>query len=174
VATLLLPPSSVTKVQVKAIIKNACINAHSELDNNLHLGGGLHDYAVAHNVTGAELAIDPIALGRAGRRYFWERFILKIDGKKYIPFIDPRVPEGCLNRDARRLIFSIQHTQIRLADPTKWHDVGFVIFQFEESKKGSRKVIAHFDDGIEFWDDKQIAKMIDDTYRLLDDIRKAA
>jgi hypothetical protein len=174
VASGLLPSPSGTKAQAKALIKSTCINVHGELDNNLHLGEGLYDYAVAHNVTGAELNIDPVSLGRAGRRFFWERFILKIDGKKYIPFIDPRLPNKGLTPDARQLVFSIQHTHFTLADPTVWGDVGFVIFQFEESKKGCRKVIPHFGDGIKFWDDRQIARMIDDTYRLMDDIRRAA
>lgn len=174
VASGLLPPSSSTKAQIKALIKSNCTNAHGELDNNLHLGEGLYDYAIAHDVTGAELNATPISLGRAGHRFFWERFILSIDGKRYIPFIDPRLPGTGLTSEARRLVFSIQHTHFALADPTLWRGVGFVIFQFDESKKGCRKVIPYFGDGITFWHDKQIARMIDDTYRLLDQIREAA
>jgi len=174
VANGLLSSPSSTKAQIKALIESTCINAHGELDNNLHLGEGLYDYAIAHNVTGAEFHTSSISLGRAGRRRIWEPFFLKIDERKYIPLIDPRLPEGGLTPDARRFVFSIQHTHFTLGDPTLWGDVGFVILQFEESKKGRRKVIPHFGDGIEFWDDKQIARMIDDTYRLLDDIREAA
>jgi hypothetical protein len=174
VARGLFPASSTTKDQIAKIIDGACIKAHNELDNNLHLGNGLYDYAVAHNVVGAEITVDAISLGRAGRRFFCDPIVLKIDGNKYIPFIDPRLPGKGLTHDARRLVFSIQHTHIRMANPTEWGDVGFVILQFAESKNGTRKVIAHFDAGVEFWDDKQIARMIDDTYRLLDDLQKAA
>jgi uncharacterized phage-associated protein len=33
---------------------------------------------------------------------------------------------------------------------------------------------AHFDDGVKLWDSKEIGAMIDDTYRVLDEIRRAA
>ncbi len=53
-------------------------------------------------------------------------------------------------------------------------DVGFVIFQFENSRKGARKAIPYFDNGIKFWTDREIGQMIDETYRILDEIRPAA
>jgi hypothetical protein len=76
--------------------------------------------------------------------------------------------------EARRFVFSINHTHIRLLNPTEWGDVGFVIFQFENSRKGARKAIPHFDNGIKFWADTEIGGMIDEIYRILDEIRRAA
>jgi hypothetical protein len=75
---------------------------------------------------------------------------------------------------ARRFVFSVNHTSIRLANPTEFENVGFGIFQFEEINGGVRKAVPYFDDAISFWTDKEIGAMIDDVYRVLDEIRKAA
>lgn len=171
---MLLTVPNFTKAEAKALAERCCINAHDELANNLALVDGLYDYAVAHNVTGAEFSIEPASLGRAGLRSLWEPFILKIDGRKYIPFIDPRLPQRGLISESRRLVFSVQNSHFRLSDQRLWGDTGSVILQFDYPKDGTRKVIAHFNDGADCWNDKQIAKMIDDTYRLLDEIREAA
>jgi hypothetical protein len=162
-----------TKRQVITAVQRACNDGPGEKDNNKAIAGGLFDYALAHSVTAADFNFDPVALGRAGRRYFWSPYVLLIDGKKYVPFIDPR-RDNSLTASARRFIFSINHSHIRLGNPAEWGDVGFVIFQFEDTRTGSRKVIPYFDTGIEFWADKEIGSMIDEVYRLLDEVRKAA
>lgn len=169
----LVAAPAVTKKQIKAAIGRSCNDAPGETKNNESVGEGLRDYVIAHNIIGAEFVFDPVSLGRAGKRFFWYPYILKIDGKNYIPFFDPR-RTNCLTPEARRFVFSINHTHIRLLNPTEWGDVGFVIFQFEDSRNGSRKAIPHFDHGIKFWNDKEIGSMIDDTYRVLDEIRRAA
>lgn len=169
----LVPASPVTKRQILAAIVRSCNHAAGEVEGNKSIGEGFIDYVTAHNVMAAEFNFDQVALGRAGKRQFWEPFILKIDGKKYIPFFDPRRDNG-LTAEAMRLIFSIDHTYIRLANPTEFADVGFVIFQFEDTREKARKVIAHFDNGVRFWDDKEIGTMIDETYRILDEVKRAA
>jgi hypothetical protein len=141
------PPA--TRTQVKAAIGRACNHAPGKVEGNKGIGEGLLDYVTAHNVTAAEFISDPVALGRAGRRHFCDPYVLKIDGKKYIPFFDPRRENG-LTVEAMRFVFSINHTHIRLLNSTEWGDVGFVIFQFENSRKGARKAIPHFDNGITF------------------------
>jgi hypothetical protein len=172
-----LPPPELCHNQTdpppNAAIARGCNHAPGEVEGNKSIGEGLLDYVAAHDVTAAEFISDPVALGRAGRRYFWSSYILKIDGKKYIPFFDPRRKNG-LTAEAMRFVFSINHTHIRLLNPTEWGDVGFVIFQFEDSRKGARKAIPHFDTGVAFWTDKEIGTMIDETYRILDEIRRAA
>jgi hypothetical protein len=45
-------------------------------------------------LTAADFLSDPVALGRAGKRSFWAPCVLKIDGKNYIPFFDPRRQNG--------------------------------------------------------------------------------
>jgi hypothetical protein len=173
-AGMFLTAPAYTKAEAMAHAERECINAKGELENNLALVAGLYDYVMTHDVTGAENIVEPVSLGRAGLRHFWEPFILKIDGRKYIPFIDPRLPEKGLISDSRRLVFSIQNGHFRVSDQALWGDIDSVILQFDYAKNGTRKVIPHFNDGAGCWNDKQIAKMIDDTYRLLDDIRKAA
>jgi hypothetical protein len=112
----LMPAAPATRAQIKAAIGRACNHARGEVEGNKSIGEGLLDYVVTRDVTAAEFIIDPVALGRAGRRCFWESYILKIEGKKYIPFIDPRRKNG-LTAEAMRFVFSINHTHIRLPKP---------------------------------------------------------
>jgi hypothetical protein len=170
---LLLPAPTVSKKQILTAIARACNDAPGEVAGNKSTGEGFVDYVAKHDITAAEFNFDPVALGPAGRRQFWAPFILKIDGKKYIPFFDPRRNDG-LTTDALRFVFSINHTYIRLANPTEWGDVGFVVFQFDDSRKGPRKVIPRFDAGMTFWNETEIGAMIDNVYRALEEIRRAA
>jgi hypothetical protein len=66
------------------------------------------------------------------------------------------------------------HTHIRLANPTEYGDVGFVILEFAAMQNKVRSVARYFDAGISFWSDPEIAAMIDAVYRAVDEIRKAA
>ena len=162
-----------TREHIKTAIARSCNDGPGEIKGNQAVGLGLYDYITAHKVTVAEFEFAPVALGRAGRRCFWAPYILKIDGKKHIPFFDFR-GETRLPREARRFVFSLNHTYIRLANPTEFADVGFVIFQFEEMNGGVRKAVPYFDNGISFWTDAEIGTMIDEVYRVLDEIRRAA
>jgi hypothetical protein len=168
-----LPASLATKKQIKNAVARACISSR-EIKGNQSVAEGLYDYVVEHNVNAATFDFPPVALGHAGLRSFWEPYLLKIDGKKYVPFFDFRQGPRRLTREARRFIFSIQHTHIRLANPTEFGDVGFVIFQFTAPINRVRNAIAYFDAGISFWSDKEIGVMIDAVYRDVDAIKKAA
>lgn len=162
-----------TRERIKTAIARSCNDGPGEVKGNQAVGLGLYDYITAHKVTAAAFEFDPVTLGRAGRRCFWAPYILQIDGKRYIPFFDFR-GKTRLPREGRRFVFSINHTFIRLANPTEFGNVGFVIFQFEEMNGGVRKAVPYFDNGISFWTDGEIGKMIDEVYRALDEIRRAA
>jgi hypothetical protein len=168
-----LPASLATKKQIKTAVARACISSR-EIKGNQSVAEGLHDYVVEHNVTAATFDFPAVSLGPAGMRSLWAPYLLKIDGKKYVPFFDFRQGSRRLTREARRFIFSIQHTHIRLANPTEYGDVGFVIFQFTAPINRVRNAIAYFDAAISFWSDKEIGVMIDAVYRALDEIRRAA
>jgi hypothetical protein len=168
-----VPASSPTKRQIKLSVGRDCI-ASDDVRRNQSIAEGLYDYVAAHNVTAAEFNFGAVALGRAGKRYFWTPYILKIDDKKYIPFFDFRQDRRGLVSEARRFVFSINHSHIRGAEIPEYRDIGFVIFQFGELKKGVREAIPYFDSGISFWTDKEIGTMIDETYLVLDEIRRAA
>jgi hypothetical protein len=168
-----VPASLPTIKQIKSAVARACISVRDR-KNNQSVAEGLHEYVVEHNVTAAPVDLPPVALGRAGVRSFWEPYLLKIDGKKYVAYFDFRLGERRPTREARRFIFSIQNTYIRLANPTEYGDVGFVIFQFTAPINRVRKAVAYFDTGISFWNDRELGEMIDEVYRILDEIRRAA
>jgi hypothetical protein len=162
-----------TREQIKKAIAKVCNNGPGEVKGNQAVGLGLYDYVTAHKVSAAPFEFDHVLLGRAGRRCFCVPYILEIDGKRYIPFFDFR-GKTRLPREARRFVFSINHTYIRLANPTEFGNVGLVIFQFEEMSGGVRRAVPYFDNGISFWTDAEIGKMIDEVYRVLDEVKKAA
>jgi hypothetical protein len=163
-----------TKDQIKRAIAKCCNNGPGEIKGNQAVGLGLYNYVTEHNVTAASFEFEPFPLGRAGRRLFCEPYILEIDGKRYIPFFDFRGEKTRLPREGRRFVFSINHTHIRLANPTEFGKIGFVIFQFEEMNGGVRKAVPWFDNGLLFWADDEIGRMIDQVYRVLDEIKRAA
>jgi hypothetical protein len=164
---------TVARKQLKAAVADACIGS-SEIKNNQSIAEGLYSYVVEHQITAAAFDFPSVTLGRAGPRSFWAPYLLKIDGRKYIPFLDFRQGPRRLTREARRFIFSIQHTHIRLANPTEYRDVGFVILEFAAPQSKVRTVVPHFDAKISFWSDPEIGAMIDAVYRTVDEVKKAA
>ena len=174
VALPLISGARPTKAHIKKAIARACNDGPGEVKSNQGVGLGLYEFVAAHDVTAAELDLRPVTLGPAGPRRFCAPYLLKFGGKKYLPFFDFR-GEKRLPTEAQRFVFSVNHTHVRLANPTEYRDVGFVIFQFDAlNAEGVRKAIPHFDAGISFWTDKEIGVMIDETYRVLDEVRKAA
>jgi hypothetical protein len=163
----------VARKQLRAAVANACIGP-SEIKNNQGVAEGLYNYITENKIIAAAFEYPPVALGRAGLRSFWEPYFLKIDGKKYVPYVDFRQGERRLTRDARRFIFSIQHTHIRLANPTEYGDMGLVILEFVAMQNKVRSVTPYFDTGVSFWNDADIGAMIDAVYRAVDEIKKAA
>lgn len=159
--------------RLKAAVAAACIGS-SEIKNNQSVVVGLCNYVAEHQITAVPFDFPPVALGRAGARSFWAPYLLKIDGRKYIPFVDFRQGLRRLTRDARRFIFSIQHTHIRRANPTEYGDAGLVILEFAAVQSKVRSVVPYFDNGILFWSDQEIGAMIDVVYRAIDEIKKAA
>ena len=162
-----------TKEHIKTAIARSCNDGPGEIKGNQAVGLGLYDYITAHKVTVAEFEFAPVALGRAGRRCFWAPYILKIDGKKHIPFFDFR-GETRLPREARRFVFSLNHTYIRLANPTEFAHRWICDFSVRRNERGCAQSGPVFRHGISFWTDAEIGTMIDEVYRVLDEIRRAA
>ncbi|HEY4115419.1 MAG TPA: hypothetical protein VGM17_15290 [Rhizomicrobium sp.] len=165
IMSLVLIPSEATLK--KAIARKCKKGRVGEVPGNQKIVAALREYAIAHKVTGVEFQHDKVPLGKAGLRQFWSPFIIEIDGKKYIPYFDPRL-DWQLSPEARRFVFSVNHTYIRAADPALFSDVGFAIFQFKKKADGSREIIVHFDDGVELWTDKEIGKMVDALFRMIE------
>ena len=167
------PALPAAKGRLKAAVSDACV-APRDVKNNLSVANGLNNYVAERHITVAAFDFLPINLGRAGIRTFWAPYILKIGGKKYIAFLDFRQGRRRLTREARRFIFSILHTHIRLANPTEYGDVGFLILEFAAPQSKVRSAVPHFDTGVSFWSDSEIGVMIDAVYRAIDELEKAA
>ena len=161
--------SKVTKRQLSRMIGLSCSKDKKEKRANRYLANALRDFIRKHKARSAEFIHDPVPLDRAGDRRFWIDYILQINGKRYIVFIDPRLDKG-LDELARKFVFSILNTYIRLLDLEHFGDVEFLILQFEKPAKGKRRVLAHYDDETAYMDDKEIGQRIDAVYRILDEI----
>ncbi len=161
------------RTKLEAFVADACLGS-SEIKNNQSVARGLYDYLEEHKIAAAPFDFPPVALGPAGTRSLWDPYLLKIDGRNYIPFLDFRQGRTRLTRDARRFIFSIQHTHIRLANPREYGDLGFVIFEFAARQGKVRSVSTYFDTGISFWNDSEIGTMIDAVYRVVDELLREA
>jgi hypothetical protein len=74
----------------KAAARNCKKGRKGEVSGNQAIVEALREYALAHNVVGAEFNFDAVLLGRAGKRTFWSPFLVQIDGKPYLPYFDPR------------------------------------------------------------------------------------
>jgi len=103
----LMPTSRPSKGEIRAAIERDSYDGRGEKAGNKAVGEGFYDFVTAHKVTAAEFNFEPVALGPAGKRVFWARYILKIDGKKRIPFFDFR-GETRLTPEAMRFVFSGQ------------------------------------------------------------------
>lgn len=165
------PALPTARKRLKAAVKVACI-ATRDVKNNQSVADGLNIFVAERRIAVAAFDFPKINLGRAGTKTFWAPYILKIDGKKYIPFLDYRQGPRRLTRDARRFVFSILNTHIRQANPTEYGDVGFVILEFAAPQSKVRIVVPYFDTGLSFWNDTEIGAMIDAVYRAVDEIEK--
>lgn len=166
VGMLVLNPSDAS---LKATIKRKCPKGRKgEVPGNQALAIALNKYATKHKVTGVEFHIDPLPLGRAGKRSFWESFIVQIDGKQYIPHFVERA--GGISPEARRFIFSVTDTRVRKQDPTQYGSLGLVLFEFDTLKSKERSVKTYFDKGLTLLTDQEIADRVDAVYQVIDAI----
>ena len=98
----LVSSTPATREQTVAAVGRACYARSGEIEGNKAIAAGLWDYVAEHRVTAANLDLEQIYLGRAGKRSFWAPHILKIDGGKYIPFFDWRGRDTGLSSEGRR------------------------------------------------------------------------
>lgn len=169
-----IPAPHPSKQQIKKYVADDCI-APADIKGNQAIAEGLYDFVVKHDVTAAKSDFRRVvSLGRAGERKFWEPFFLLIDGKRYIPYLDFRQENTRLTTEAMRFVLSIQNTYVRLA-AEDYKNYGLVIFQFEQmDRKGVRKAVATYHNDAALWSDKEIGAMIDEVYRVLEEICRAA
>jgi hypothetical protein len=149
--------------QVENFIRHNSAQTKPIIESNINVGKALFEWGVRYGVTGVRHQFEPMMLSpSAGTVAYWHDIIIRLDGKSFVPFVDPR-KDDCLTPEGRRFVFSIQHTHIN--EHPDFKDIGFVIFQFTDTKVGSRQAVAHFSDGCEYRDFKVLQTMVDDTYR---------
>jgi hypothetical protein len=148
--------------QVENFIRHNCAQKEAIIESNVEIGRALFEWGAKHEITGVRNSFRPMALSpSAGTVAYWHDIILRIDGKLFVPFIDPR-KANCLTPEGRRFVFSLQHTHIH--ENPDFANIGFVIFQFTNPKIGNREAISHFSDGCEFLDFKTLQSMVHETY----------
>jgi hypothetical protein len=131
---------------------------------NLAVGLALYKYASERGVHGRAQDFFPLALGVGRKISYWAKAVIAIDGKPFIPFVDPRKAPR-LWAEGRRFVFSAMHEHIRAADPD-FADVGLTILQFKEGPDETRVVVPHFSDGIELFSFDQLDAMVRETYSI--------
>lgn len=149
--------------QVEARLRRES-HSEDELQANLRVARGLHQFATDVNILGRSQEFFPLAMGTGQKVTYWHPMVLSLEGRAFVPFIDPRRSRG-LTREARRFAFSMMHERIRAADPD-YAAVQFVIFQFGDTVEDRRRPILHTDDDVMLFSLDEMEAMINVTYAL--------
>ena len=148
---------------IERALNKTCRSA-GELNANLRVARGLHDWITSNGTTGRKERFFPLSMEAGARVTYWVPFILNIGGRPTVPFIDPRRSRE-LTMGGRRFVFSMMHERIRAGNPDN-ASVQFVVLQFANTNCDVRSVILHPDDGIELFSFEQLDRMVTETYEL--------
>lgn len=163
--------------ELSAAVSRSCTNPSdaSEVENNVAHALALRTFATRHGIRATRRSFGDLAMPPHCFVSYWEDLLLQFDRKNHVFLLDPSFNDG-LTPEGRRFVFSVQNAHIR--EISDLRDARFVIFQFEINSNGALEVRPHFDTGIDYLTTKQIEVMIDETYRIGDEIlvarRKAA
>ncbi|WP_430475909.1 type VI toxin-antitoxin system SocB family DNA replication inhibitor toxin [Thalassospira lucentensis] len=141
-----------------------------ELEANLRAAKSLYQYANSEGIHALKQEFPPLRLGIHQEVRFWQQMLILIDGKPFIPFIEPRTSYG-LSNDGRVFAFSMMHEHIRASDPD-YSDVGFTIFQLGKPSKNpdtgekTRSTRVYFDHSVDLLSMEELEKMAATTYGL--------
>jgi hypothetical protein len=142
--------------------------SEDELNANIAVARGLHDFAISTGMLGRAQDFFSLAVSAGQKVAYWLPMVLSREGRPIIPFIDPRLSRG-LSLAARRFVFSMMHEHIRAADPD-YESVGLAIFQFGKPSNGLRAPILHLDEGVDLIPLAQLEAMVSATYTLWQDV----
>ena len=150
---------------VRRNIRKACRRSKAERVANVQAAWGLHNYAVENHISGQRHVFRPLLI--AGRDItFWSNMFLRIDGRLYVPFFDPRRTKGLTPADPMRFVFSAMHEHIRAPEPD-FKDLGFVIFRFADTSQGPRVPVPFFDHEFKLFSFEELDRMVRETYETL-------
>lgn len=148
---------------IEAQLGRKC-RSDDELQANLRVARGLHQFATESNLLGRAQEFFPLAMGAEQKVVYWLPMVLSLEGRPLVPFIDPRRSRS-LTREARRFVFSMMHERIRAVDPD-YEAIQLAIFQFGDVNVDRRNPVLHTDDGIELFTIDQMETMVKATYEL--------
>jgi len=155
-------PSDWSKVEGR--LRRKC-RTKDELDANVLVARGLHEFAFEAQMLGRAQEFFPLAMSAGQKVNYWLPIVLALDGQALVPFIDPRRSSRGLTQDARRFVFSMMHERIRAADPD-YESVTLAIFQFDDGDGERRSPKLYTDEGVEMFSLEGMEAMVATTYNL--------
>lgn len=139
-----------------------------ELEANLAVARGLHNFATTARMLGRSQDFFPLALGTGQQVAYWLPMVLSLDSQPIVPFIDPRKSKG-LSKAARRFVFSMMHEHIRAADPD-YESVRLAIFRLGDPADGVRAPVLFTEEGIDLIPLNELEAMVASTYALWQEV----
>lgn len=138
--------SGVSWEQIKRQIEKSCKRGADQTKANVEVGKVLYDAVSTYEWSAAKFHMGrlPIGVGNAVR--YWSDVILEDGQGIFVPFFDHRREHGIASREARRVLFSMQHIWIRDRHPDlAGARLALVKFPASESGRGLR--VEFHDDG---------------------------
>jgi len=151
-----------------SIIENSIrlsAKAGNEFADNIGVAKALHDFSAEHGIVGRRHDFRPLHIGIGLTLKFWHSSVLNIQGRRVVPFFDPRRKTTSLSNLGRKFVFSVMHEHIRVGNPD-YEGVELGIFQFDSAPNGTRKVRLFYDDGSDHYSATDLAQMIERTLGL--------
>ncbi len=131
---------------------------------NLQVGEGLYIFATTHKVRGRKQEFLPVKVGLSEKVIYWIDYIVEIDGKPVVLFVDPRRADG-LTINARRFVFSVMDYRIRVPG-SDYEKVRLGIVQFGDERIGPRTARIFYADGVELYSYEALDAMVRQTYEI--------
>jgi hypothetical protein len=135
-----------------------------ELEHNLRVARGLHDFAISGRIIGRKHEFFPLSMGGGQKVVFWQSMIVAIDGAPHAVLIEPRRTRG-LSVEGRRFAFSMMHERIRTADED-YASVGLAIIRFGDPLEDRRAVKLYTDNSVSLFPLDELEQMVAETYAL--------
>lgn len=145
-------------------IERRCKRGEAEVAANLAVGKALHAFAELHAIRGRSEDFFPMTVGVFAKLQYWSPAVVAIDGKPTVVYVDPR-KSSALEARSRRLVFSVMHQRIRLADPD-FAEVALGIIQVPKWKEHSRQAELYTDTGVDLYDFDTLDQMVRTTYEI--------
>jgi hypothetical protein len=141
-------------------------NCKSDLEIKVcvSVANALYSFVRQNQIAARKHEFFPLALGSGQQATFWQSFYYGINGKVFVPLIDPRSSKG-LTTEGRRFAFSMMNERIRGSDPDFAQAV-LAIIQFTRYDDGSRRARVTTDEGIELMSVDELEDKITYTYNL--------